>query len=239
MKPMMAEFTEFVLPLIVIAALLLAREKYGRRSARNCQGFNAKVSASEDGSTQPNIAPSFVRWPLLVAVAAPVAEVALLAVPRAWPLVMFGAMVLLLFSIWALGFSLVCAVRSWSERKIAAFVSFALLPLIWSLGLLFHATTRPAALRLERYLEFEMALPFLKNALAKAENTPKPHVVVYWTGGFLGMVHGVAFDDSDELSLPAGTQSALWKARVSNTELGTGTFGAKRITGHYYGWSAD
>jgi hypothetical protein len=57
--------------------------------------------------------------------------------------------------------------------------------------------------------------------------------------GFISMSSGVAFDESDEISLPAGQQTDAWKVRAAHTELSAGDFVAKRLVGHYYRWWSD
>jgi hypothetical protein len=56
---------------------------------------------------------------------------------------------------------------------------------------------------------------------------------------FLSMSHGFAYDESDELALPQGRQSAGWLRRASGTELAAPEWVAKRFVGHYYWWWSD
>jgi hypothetical protein len=57
-------------------------------------------------------------------------------------------------------------------------------------------------------------------------------------GGMLFASTGVVYDETDEIGLPAGRQSAAWISRMKHTDLicGENTFmrGARHIDGHWY-----
>ena len=63
-----------------------------------------------------------------------------------------------------------------------------------------------------------------------------PRLAVFMMNGFISMSSGVAFDESDEIILPAGKQTDAWKVRAAHTEFSTGDFVAKRLIGHYCRW---
>jgi hypothetical protein len=49
--------------------------------------------------------------------------------------------------------------------------------------------------------------------------TDQPRLVVYNWGGLLPLVsHGVAYDESDEISLPEEKRSAAWRDRAYRTD---------------------
>ena len=59
-----------------------------------------------------------------------------------------------------------------------------------------------------------------------------PRLAVFGWGGFV-VGHGVVYDESDEIALPAAEQSAAWKARIAETELTCGAWGTP-VGGHFY-----
>jgi hypothetical protein len=54
--------------------------------------------------------------------------------------------------------------------------------------------------------------------------------------GFISMASGIAYDESDELALPPGQQSARWRAAAASTELDREVWAATRLHGHYFWW---
>lgn len=45
---------------------------------------------------------------------------------------------------------------------------------------------------------------------------------------------GVVYDESDEIALPLGRQSAAWLDKARKTELGCGHWNENRLWSHYY-----
>jgi hypothetical protein len=44
----------------------------------------------------------------------------------------------------------------------------------------------------------------------------------------------VVYDESDEIALPPGNQSAAWKANPDLGELSCGNWDARRLSSHFY-----
>ena len=62
----------------------------------------------------------------------------------------------------------------------------------------------------------------------------KPRIAVFTWGGMIWASRGLVYDESDEIALPPGRQSAAWLAKVSKTELGCGNWSESGLWSHYY-----
>ena len=62
----------------------------------------------------------------------------------------------------------------------------------------------------------------------------KPRLAVFNWGGMIWWSRGVVYDESDEIALPPGHQSAAWKANPNLAELSCGNWDARRLSSHYY-----
>jgi hypothetical protein len=49
-----------------------------------------------------------------------------------------------------------------------------------------------------------------------------------------GGSRGIVYDESDEVELPPGQQSAVWKARADLGDLSCGKWDARRLSSHFY-----
>jgi len=81
-------------------------------------------------------------------------------------------------------------------------------------------------------LHFFVARPYYDRAVASLPST-RPRLAVFNWGGMAWASGGLVYDESDEVALPAGRQSAAWKAKAANTELGCG-YGIQSLWSHYY-----
>jgi hypothetical protein len=64
--------------------------------------------------------------------------------------------------------------------------------------------------------------------------TEQPKLQVFNWGGMIWASNGVVYDESDEIVLPRGKQSASWMARANKTELGCGGYSITSMGGHFY-----
>lgn len=112
------------------------------------------------------------------------------------------------------------------ERAVAA----VLPPVLVSLMLL----STPLAEWAGDWASFYRLRSSLQSKVDQAPGDDQQKLIVFLTDGFLDSGHGYAYDGSDELRLPAGTQSEAWKKRAYRTEFEDMCFGASHITGHYY-----
>jgi len=77
-----------------------------------------------------------------------------------------------------------------------------------------------------------VARPYYDRAVASLPST-RPRLIVFNWGGMAWASGGLVYDESNEVTLPAGRQSAAWKAKAANTELGCG-YGIQSLWSHYY-----
>jgi hypothetical protein len=66
-----------------------------------------------------------------------------------------------------------------------------------------------------------------------------PALAVITIDGFITIVHGIAYDESGEMALPAGRQSQRWRAAAAGGELDGDTWSATRLYGNYFWWDAQ
>jgi hypothetical protein len=98
-----------------------------------------------------------------------------------------------------------------------------------------------SALMLYRYpgdrLHFLMDLPHYQAYVDRLPRNGKRFAEFNW-GGMLFASSGISYDETDEVALPFGHQSAEWRARMKNTDLtcgGNGPVGTvEPMGGHYY-----
>ena len=62
----------------------------------------------------------------------------------------------------------------------------------------------------------------------------RPRLVVFDWGGMPFASHGLVYDETDQVSLPKGRQSADWLAQASRTELSCEGYGIQALWDHYY-----
>ncbi len=62
----------------------------------------------------------------------------------------------------------------------------------------------------------------------------RPRLAVFDWGGMSFASHGLVYDETDQVSLPKGSQSADWLAQASRTELSCEGYGVRALWDHYY-----
>ena len=86
-------------------------------------------------------------------------------------------------------------------------------------------------------IRFEREYPKYSRYVSALPHDGKRFAEFNW-GGMLFASRGITYDETDEVVLPRGTQSADWQARMKNTDLtcgGNGPIGVvEPIRGHYY-----
>jgi hypothetical protein len=83
-------------------------------------------------------------------------------------------------------------------------------------------------------LRFAVTHSYYEQQVALLPADDKPRVAVFTWGGMLWASKGVVYDESDEVALPPGQQSAEWKANPHIGELRCGNWNAHRLWSHYY-----
>jgi hypothetical protein len=62
----------------------------------------------------------------------------------------------------------------------------------------------------------------------------RPRLVVFDWGGMSFASHGLVYDETDQVALPRGRQSADWLAQAGHTELSCEGYGVRPLWDHYY-----
>src|ERR1700729_3332459 len=83
-------------------------------------------------------------------------------------------------------------------------------------------------------LRFAMTRSNYDHQVALLPADDKPRVAVFDWGGMIWSSRGVVYDESDEIALPLGQQSAAWRDRAGETELRCRHWHEDRLWSHYY-----
>jgi hypothetical protein len=83
-------------------------------------------------------------------------------------------------------------------------------------------------------LHFVVALPYYEHVVAEMPRDGHPRLAVFNWGGMVWASYGLVYDESDEVALPPGRQSAAWRSNPNLGELSCGGFGVERLWSHYY-----
>ena len=83
-------------------------------------------------------------------------------------------------------------------------------------------------------LRFAMTRSNYDHQVALLPADDKPGEAVFNWGGMIWSSRGVVYDESDEIALPVGQQSAAWRDKAAKTELGCGHWHENRLWSHYY-----
>jgi hypothetical protein len=62
----------------------------------------------------------------------------------------------------------------------------------------------------------------------------RPRLAVFDWGGMSFASHGLVYDETDQVALPRGRQSADWLAQAGHTELTCEGYGVRPLWDHYY-----
>jgi hypothetical protein len=83
-------------------------------------------------------------------------------------------------------------------------------------------------------LRFAVTRSYYDHQVALLPIDGKPRLAVFIWGGMIWSFRGVVYDESDEIALPPGNQSAAWKANPDLGELSCGNWDARRLSSHFY-----
>lgn len=81
---------------------------------------------------------------------------------------------------------------------------------------------------------FIIMKPYYNGAIAALPTNQRPRVIVFNWGGMVWASRGLVYDETDQVSLPPGHQSAEWLAQTSNSELGCKGYSVQSLWDHYY-----
>ena len=187
----------------------------------------ARDLASVSGKTNR----SFARWFLLIAVAIPFACGVLVSYSASTLFII----VLTVVPIWLLaaaavfGFSAFNAVKK--RWRISVYRLGSSVILAGSLILI------PVGLDAGYHLRLWSFQNYYDGEIAKLSKDSNPPFRVFdWGGYFIFNSIFLVYDETDQLSLPLGTQSSEWKGRVNGKTGGLfgGNWSAEHVKGHYY-----
>lgn len=82
-------------------------------------------------------------------------------------------------------------------------------------------------------LRFAMTRSAYDHQVALLAADDKPRLAMINWGGMIWASRGVVYNESDEIALPHGQQSAAWVTKAGMTELGCG-WSEDRLWSHYY-----
>jgi hypothetical protein len=83
-------------------------------------------------------------------------------------------------------------------------------------------------------LRFSFSRSYYDEQVALLPADHKPRLVVFVWGGMIWASRGIVYDESDELAMPPGKQSAVWQEKARHSELSCGKWDARRLWSHYY-----
>jgi hypothetical protein len=195
---------------------------------------------SEDMEWTRQIARGF-RWRaplslLILAVGSSLALILMDATPLdtefVYPLLSISGMVIVwaVIGVWSATLYIRCArQRHWKQSFLPGFLLVtSLLVALNFLSFVGGCNYLGGALR------FAITRSYYDHQVALLPIDGKPRLAVFIWGGMIWWSRGVVYDESDEIALPPGHQSAAWKAKADFSELSCGNWDARRLSSHFY-----
>jgi hypothetical protein len=142
----------------------------------------------------------------------------------------------LLLSLWlgAACWWLILCIAFAMKRSWRSSLKCAVAPIVALIVCFYPVTFLRGANYLGDILHFAAAYPYYESVVAQKQGEATPRIIVFNWGGMVWASSGVVYDDSDEVALPAGKQSAKWLASPDLAELSCGGFSARPLWSHYY-----
>jgi len=175
-------------------------------------------------------------WALALTLGAPVVHILLRATPLGtnFLYVMIGMPVLLACWICSAVLASALAVYALTKRMWYEAIACTLVPVIVWFGVINLDLVRSNCNYVGDILHFRMMRNYYLLVLETMPRAREPKLVVFNWGGMIWASAGVVYDESDEVVLPSEQQSAGWKRRADNTELGCGKYYINPMGGHFY-----
>lgn len=186
-------------------------------------------------SARMTVRSRFPRWLVAIGLGVPLALIVLAASPLGtdFVYVMVGIPALLLAWVIAGVGALIVSVRSGIAKDWRRCVAASALPIL----LLAVALDPIGFVRSCNYvgdvIHFIIAKPSYDREIAAVPADRRPRLVVFDWGGMVWASSGLVYDETDQVSLPPGRQSADWLAEASHSELSCG-YGVQSLWDHYY-----
>jgi hypothetical protein len=181
-------------------------------------------------------APSrLLRWAVAIGLGVPIALIVFAASPLGpdFFYVLAGIPALLfLWVIAGLG-ALIVSVRSAMQKQWRRCGLAAILPVVLLIVAFDPVRFVRSCDYLGDVLHFIAMKPHYDRQIAALPADQNPRLVVFDWGGMSFASHGLVYDETDQVALPRGRQSAHWLAEASHTELSCG-YGVRALWDHYY-----
>jgi hypothetical protein len=182
-------------------------------------------------------APSrLLRWVAAIGFGVPIALIAAAASPLGpnFFYVVAGIPALLLLWVIAGLVALTISIRSAMQKEWRRCVLAAILPVV----LLIVAFDPVRFVRSCDYagdvIHFIAMKSYYDQTIAAIPADQHPRLVVFDWGGMSFASHGLVYDETDQVSLPKGSQSADWLAQARHSELSCEGYGVRALWDHYY-----
>jgi hypothetical protein len=223
------------------------RDVHVRHNVANSASMNGRVerfrvewmTGAENSapSTAPTAAPSrFPVWLVAIGLGVPLALILLAASPLGTDFiyVMVGIPALLFTWTIAGAATLVVSARFAKRREWRRCVIALALPI----ALLVVALDPFRFVRSCNYIgdvvHFIISKPYYDREIAALRSDQRPRLLVFDWGGMTWASSGLVYDETDQVSLPKGHQSADWLAQASHSELSCEGYGVQPLWDHYY-----
>ena len=188
------------------------------------------------GFARPIASSRFPRWLIAIGLGVPLALIALAASPLGTDFFYVTVGIPALLLIWAITgvAALVVSVRSamrreWTRSAVALALPVALL----LVGLDPIGFVRSCN-HIGDVVHFVVGKPYYDRAVAALPAGEAPRLAVFDWGGMAWASTGLVYDETDQVALPKGRQSADWLAAASHSELSCGGYGVQPLWDHYY-----
>ncbi|MBS0223270.1 MAG: hypothetical protein JSR91_21280 [Proteobacteria bacterium] len=176
-----------------------------------------------------------VARPLLVVLSIPLVDAVYLATPMSIDLssLLVEALLAVVWAGIAFGGAVLCVIAV-RKRKWRVALSWLVVPVLITMGFLNLPYVTSSTFISGSALRFAILLPQFRADLARERRTDEPALRVWNRGGMIWHSSGIVYDESDEVALPPGQQSAAWQKRARQSEFACEGFHVVPLFGHFY-----
>ena len=182
-------------------------------------------------------APSrLLRWAAAIGLGVPIALIAFAASPLGPNFIYVVVGIPALLFLWVLAglAALIVSIRWAMRQEWRRCVIAAILPVV----LLVVAFDPVRFVRACNYvgdaIHFIVMKSYYDQTIADLPADYRPRLVVFDWGGMSWASRGLVYDETDQVALPRGHQSADWLAQANRTELSCEGYGVRALWDHYY-----
>ena len=198
------------------------------------------MSGADDpaASTTSGTAPRFrlPRWLLAAGLGVPLTLIVLAASPLGTNFFYVVVGLPALLFVWAIAGvgALIASIRS-AMRKDRRRCALALaLPIVLLVVAVDPIAFVRACNHIGDVIHFIVAKPYYDRRVAALPADGLPRLAVFDWGGMVWGSSGLVYDETDQVALPRGRQSADWLEAASHSELSCEGYGVEPLWGHYY-----